>query len=94
MLLFLFSQVVMAQGTHLYFDHPHEPDPEERGLYWAARFIDCHKTFGFIPDNIYVNADFKLTGDPITVHDLMKNVADHEPLKKKENVIGGLVCDI
>ncbi|KAJ8301463.1 hypothetical protein KUTeg_020450, partial [Tegillarca granosa] len=81
-------KVIMSQGTHLYFDHPYEPDPEERGLYWAARYIDCHKTFGFIPDNIYANADFKLTGDPITVQDLMKNVADHEPLKKKENVIG------
>ena len=79
----------MAQGTHLYFDHPYEPDPEERGLYWACRFCDTKKTFGFMPDNIYANADVKLTGDPICMEDLLsKNPEDHDPLKKHENILG------
>lgn len=78
----------MAQGTHLYFDHPQEPDPEERGLYWAARYIDTRKTFSFMPDNIYANADFKLTGDPITKRDLDHNAKDHHQLKKEKNIIG------
>ncbi|VDI12360.1 hexosaminidase [Mytilus galloprovincialis] len=81
-------KVVMAQGTHLYFDHPQEPDPEERGLYWAARYIDTRKTFSFMPDNIYANADFKLTGDPITKRDLDHNAKDHHQLKKEKNIIG------
>ena len=40
-------QVVLAHATHLYFDHPQEPDPEDRGYYWATRFIDTQKTFGY-----------------------------------------------
>ena len=45
-------QVVMTQATHLYFDHPYEPDPEERGYYWATRYTDTRKAFGFMPDDI------------------------------------------
>ncbi|XP_062610769.1 beta-hexosaminidase-like [Saccostrea cucullata] len=82
-------KVVMAQGTHLYFDHPYEPDPEERGLYWACRFCDTRKTFGFMPDNIYANADVKLTGDPITMETLLtKHPEDHDPLEEHENILG------
>jgi len=84
----------MAQGTHLYFDHPQEPDPEERGLYWATRYIDTRKTFGFMPDNIYGNADFKLTGDPITQKDLDMHALEHVPLKKVKNVIGKILIQI
>jgi hexosaminidase len=54
-----FLQVVMSHATHLYFDHPYEPDPEERGLYWAPRFIDTLKTFGFMPDHLYQNIDLR-----------------------------------
>lgn len=82
----------MAQGTHLYFDHPYEPDPEERGLYWACRFCDTKKTFGFMPDNIYANADVKLSGDPISMEDLLsKHPEDHDPLKKHENILGSTI---
>lgn len=28
----------MSHATHLYLDHAQEPDPDERGRYWAARF--------------------------------------------------------
>ncbi|CAG5129713.1 unnamed protein product [Candidula unifasciata] len=31
-------KVILSHATHLYFDHPDEPDPEERGNYWATRF--------------------------------------------------------
>ncbi len=40
-------QVVLSAATHLYFDHPSEPDPDERGFYWATRYTDMHKTFSF-----------------------------------------------
>jgi len=78
----------MTQATHLYFDHPYEPDPEERGYYWAPRFIDTRKTFGFMPDDLYANADVTRMGDPIV--DLCNNMYKGKciPLKKPENVAG------
>ncbi|KAK3755736.1 hypothetical protein QZH41_007466 [Actinostola sp. cb2023] len=81
-------KVVMTQATHLYFDHPYEPDPEERGYYWASRFIDTRKTFGFMPDNLYANADFTRMGDPIV--DLCNNMykGKCEKLRKPENIVG------
>ena len=34
---------MLGHATHLYFDHPQEPDPEDRGLYWATRFSDTKR---------------------------------------------------
>ncbi|XP_071140803.1 N,N'-diacetylchitobiase-like [Mytilus edulis] len=42
-------KVVNCRGAYLYFDHPYEPDPEERGLYWATRYINTKMVFGFDP---------------------------------------------
>ncbi|XP_064604259.1 chitobiase-like isoform X2 [Liolophura sinensis] len=80
-------KVVMAQGTHLYFDHPYEPDPNERGLYWATRYIDTFKTFSFMPLNLLGNCDEKLSGEPITDEDLETAEKVFERLEKPENVI-------
>ncbi|XP_029635231.1 N,N'-diacetylchitobiase [Octopus sinensis] len=81
-------KVVMSQATHLYFDHPYEPDPEERGLYWAARFIDTEKVFKFIPDDLYANADYKLTGEPLSIDDIKTYEKKIVNLKVPENIIG------
>lgn len=81
-------KVVMSQGTHLYFDHPYEPDPEERGLYWACRFCDSRKTFTFMPDNLYANIDVKLTGEKLSKDYIKRHKEDHDDLKNPENVIG------
>lgn len=44
-----------------------------------------------MPDNIYANADVKLTGDPICMTDLLnKHPEDHDPLKEHKNVLGML----
>ncbi|GAB1605882.1 uncharacterized protein LOC115219984 [Argonauta hians] len=87
-------KVVMAQATHLYFDHPYEPDPEERGFYWASRFVDTRKTFGFQPDNIYANIDTKRNGEKLTFQSVC-GYGRHlcEDLKKPENIIG-LQCHL
>ena len=87
--IFVILKVVLTQATHLYFDHPHEPDPEERGYYWAPRFIDTRKTFGFMPDEIYANADFTRIGDPIVnlCEDMYKGKC--VPLRKPQNIAGG-----
>ncbi|XP_031565065.1 uncharacterized protein LOC116300346 [Actinia tenebrosa] len=72
-------KVIMTQATHLYFDHPYEPDPEERGNHWATRFIDTQKVFGFMPDDVYAN----------TGKDECKKLKDGcLRLKKKDNIIG------
>ena len=88
-LMNVFLQVVMSHATHLYFDHPYEPDPEERGLYWAPRFIDTLKTFGFMPDHLYQNIDFTRMGAPLNREDVCgANNAECPELQKPENVIG------
>ena len=78
----------MTQATHLFFDHPYEPDPEERGYYWATRFTNTKKTFEFMPDNLYANADAKRNGEPI--EDLCENMYRNKcvPLEKPENIAG------
>ena len=78
----------MTQATHLFFDHPYEPDPEERGYYWATRFTNTKKTFGFMPDNLYANADAMRNGEPIKnlCEDMYKNKC--VALEKPENIAG------
>ena len=43
--------VVQSSSDFLYFDMPHEVDPQESGYYWASRYIDTRKTFSFAPLN-------------------------------------------
>ena len=79
----------MSQATDLYFDHPYEPDPEERGQYWATRFTDTYKTFGFQPDSLYANIKEERSGKPLTVTDICDDDMSKCPaLEKRENVIG------
>ncbi|MFN6970125.1 MAG: family 20 glycosylhydrolase [Rheinheimera sp.] len=80
-------QVILSHGTHLYFDHPQEAHPEERGYYWATRFSDSARVFGYMPDHLYANADKTREGEVIT--DLETLVGRAMPaLEKPENVIG------
>lgn len=80
-------QVILSQATHLYFDHPYETHPMERGYYWAARYTDTSKVFSFMPDNLYANADTTKDGQPI--HNLEAMVGrELPPLKKPENILG------
>ncbi|KAK3609931.1 hypothetical protein CHS0354_011761 [Potamilus streckersoni] len=82
-------KVVLSFATHLYFDHPYEPDPEERGLYWAPRFTDTKKTFGFIPDRIYDNIDMERSGKPLTKADVCgEQMEKCDPLDHPENILG------
>ncbi|XP_060070933.1 beta-hexosaminidase-like [Ylistrum balloti] len=80
-------KVVMSQGTHLYFDHTQEPDPEEVGLYWATRFIDLHHVFSFIPQQIYWNADISRYGNPLTKDEIC-NWGECLTLQQPENIVG------
>ena len=81
---------MLSPGTHLYFDHPQEPDPEERGLYWACRYADTLKVFSFAPDNLFSNADVRLTGEAFTADEVKALLEDEEyvPLEKPDNIIG------
>jgi len=79
--------VVYNMATHCYFDMPYEPDPAERGYYWAPRFTDTRKTFGFMPDDVYGNADFTRFGVPITKDEIVNEVEVKE-LEQPQNVRG------
>ena len=57
--------VIMSPATHLYLDHAQEPDPEDRGLYWATRFSDMHKVFSFNAHNIYKNIQTSRFGESL-----------------------------
>ena len=50
-------ETVVAVPDFLYFDFPQEVDPEERGYYWATRYTDTRKVFGFAPENLPQNAE-------------------------------------
>ena len=78
----------MSQATHLYFDHPYEPDPEERGFYWATRFTDTQKVFGFMPDDLFANVETKQSGEPLTREELCSDPGMCANLTKKENIVG------
>ncbi|BBN80364.1 beta-N-acetylhexosaminidase [Pseudoalteromonas sp. A25] len=80
-------QVILSHGTHLYFDHPYEAHPEARGYYWATRYIDTKKTFGYMPDDVYGNADFTSNREPIV--NLEALVGRELPkLERPENILG------
>lgn len=85
----LVFKVILAQATNIYFDQPQEPDPKERGLYWATRFTDTLKVLKFMPDSLYDNIFEERSGKHTTKHKVCgQDMAACEPLKKKENVIG------
>lgn len=82
-------KVVLGPVSHLYFDHPYEPNPEENGLYWATRFTDTRKVFSFEPENIYRAIQVKKTGDPISQFELCGRNRERCPrLWKPENIKG------
>ncbi len=78
---------ILSPATHLYFDHPQEAHAQERGYYWAARYTDTAKVFGFMPDNLYANADKTLMGTPIKNLEALVGRALPE-LEKPENLRG------
>ena len=87
--IFFTSKVILAQATNVYFDHPQEPDPEERGLYWATRFTDTLKVLKFMPDSLYDNIFEERSGKKLTKTDVCgENSEKCEKLEKTENVIG------
>jgi len=76
----------MTQASHLYFDHPYEPDPEERGLYWATRYTDTRKAFGFMPEHLYDSIE--TNGDGQVIADYCSEAGNCVPPQKLDNIIG------
>jgi hexosaminidase len=81
-------KTVLGHATHLYFDMPYEPDPEERGFYWATRFTDTKKTFGYMPDSVYDNAKEDRFGNPLDKDELCEKQNSCPTLLKKSNIVG------
>ncbi|XP_013407629.1 uncharacterized protein LOC106171729 isoform X1 [Lingula anatina] len=84
-------EVIMTQATHLYFDHAYEPDPEERGFYWATRYTDTERVFGFMPDDLWANLDKDLWGNKLTLEKYCKDFQCTK-LEKPENIVGMEAC--
>ncbi|MBU2884221.1 carbohydate-binding domain-containing protein [Gilvimarinus agarilyticus] len=80
-------KVVLSSATHLYFDHPYESNPDERGYNWATRYTDLEQVFAFRPDDLYANADKTFRGEEITNLEALTNKV-HVALEKPENVLG------
>lgn len=79
--------VVISSATHLYFDHPHEASANERGYHWATRYSDLAKVFGFMPENLYANADKTFTGNDISnLNAVVGRILP--PLTKPEHLLG------
>ena len=55
----------MTPASHVYLDHPEEPDSNERGFYWATRFTDMKVIFGFQPINLYQNSALAVNWSPL-----------------------------
>jgi len=51
-------KTVLTPASHLYLDHPEEPDSNERGYYWATRYTDMRNIFSFQPFNLYNNTAY------------------------------------
>lgn len=82
-------QVILAPATNIYFDHPQEADPEERGLYWATRYTDTKKVLKFLPDSYYDNIENERMGKAITKADICGDDGSQcTPLSQPENIIG------
>ncbi len=80
-------QVVLSHATHLYFDHPHEPHPQERGYYWATRYTDLAKVFDYLPEHVYANATTTRDGAEITDLEALLG-RPVTPLQKPDNILG------
>ncbi|WGL16508.1 family 20 glycosylhydrolase [Microbulbifer bruguierae] len=79
--------VVLSSATHLYFDHPYETNPHNRGYHWATRYTDIEKVFSFMPDDLYANADRTLGGRNVENLDDLANKV-HEKLIAPERILG------
>ena len=80
---------MLSHATDLYFDMPYEPDPEERGYYWATRFTTTRNTFNYMPDRVYDNMEVDLFGRPLDQEEVCKNVGCVPLLSLKEDNIEG-----
>ena len=83
--------MILSHATDLYFDISQEPDPEERGLYWASRFTDTRNTFNYMPDDVYDNIEVDLFGRPLSKDQVCREVGCVPLLPESEDFIQGKV---
>ncbi len=78
-------KVILTSPDYLYFDHPYEADPKERGYYWATRYTNLRKLFFYISGNLPANSQIskdRMGGD------FTSAVSNVLGLTKPENIIG------
>ncbi|GFR89138.1 beta-hexosaminidase, partial [Elysia marginata] len=79
-------KVVLASATNLYLDHPQEPDPAERGLVWATRFVSTKRSFSYSPLQLYSSTNVDIRGN--MVEECVNDEYTCPSLKRPGNVIG------
>ncbi|BFZ08610.1 hypothetical protein BsWGS_11648 [Bradybaena similaris] len=81
-------KVVLTPSTNAYLDHPYEPDPEERGLIWATRFISTKKVFQIAPENIYTSEGVMINGQSIPECSPKNKASQCPELQDHDNIEG------
>jgi len=80
-------QVVQSDAAQLYLDHPCEPDFNEPGLFWAARWTGVRKVFNYVPSSSRLARNGTFIHRHICALNEMQVCID---LNRPENVIGNL----
>ncbi|GHE89859.1 family 20 glycosylhydrolase [Thalassotalea profundi] len=87
-------KVVLSIPDVFYFDFPYEVDPKERGYNWASRRVDTRNIFNFMPDNLPINAEFRLDtlGKTYAIDDTVQKNDEgditHQPMPNNYHVAG------
>jgi hexosaminidase len=85
-------KVILTNPDFLYFDHPYEDDPHERGYYWATRSTSVRKLFSFMPGNLPANSQLSVDRMGDSYQSLFQPTAMTPqpviPLTAQQNVVG------
>ncbi len=86
--------IVLSIPDLTYFDFPYDFDPKERGYKWASRRVNSQTVFNFMPDNLPVHAEFRVTtkGQPFESNDTLQvdsfGKVLHQPLPRGYKAAG------
>ena len=76
-------KVVQSHASYLFFNHSHEPDPDEIGEAFTTTYIDDKTIFAFKPDDLYSNQNTNQL-----LHRYDEDFSSYTQLKNPQNIIG------
>ena len=81
-------EVIVGHCSALFLDHPQEPDPNEKGMSWATRYIDDKMIFSFMPEDLNKNCDSDTYGSTFPLSNPDKREKNLIKLAKHKNIVG------